>query len=92
MAVDLSVDRLVEEIRNLRNDFSKMSDVLVKDVRRQTGEAAARVRNAAEDTWDDAMDGAAGVARRIEDQPLAATAIAFGVGILLGMLLLGRRR
>ena len=92
MAVDLSVDRLIEEIRQLRSEFNRVSDELTQDVRRQTGEAARRVRSAAEDTWDDAMDGAAGMARRIEDQPLASTAIAFGVGILLGMLLLGRRR
>jgi ElaB/YqjD/DUF883 family membrane-anchored ribosome-binding protein len=90
MAVDL--DRLVAEMKELRSELGRMSEALVGSVKRQTGDAAAKVRDAAEDTWSGAMDATAGVARSIEDQPLVATAIAFGVGMLLGMLFLGRRR
>jgi ElaB/YqjD/DUF883 family membrane-anchored ribosome-binding protein len=50
------------------------------------------VRHAAEDTWSEARGAAAGVAGRIEDQPLAATAVAFAIGMLLGLLLMGRKR
>jgi ElaB/YqjD/DUF883 family membrane-anchored ribosome-binding protein len=92
MATELSVEKLVEEIKNLRRDFSRLRDTAVDRAREQTHDAAARVRHAAEDSWSDAKDAAAGVAGRIEEQPLAATAIAFGIGMLLGMLFLGRRR
>ena len=92
MAGELSIEKLIEEIKNLRGDFSRVSETLVGRAREQTAEAAARVRHAAEDTWSEARGAAAGVAGRIEDQPLAATAIAFGIGMLLGLLLTGRRR
>ena len=92
MVSDLSIDKLFEEIKKLRGEVSRMSDSVVDRARQQTAEAAARVRHAAEDGWADAKGAAADVAGRIEDQPLAATAIAFGVGILLGLLLTARRR
>jgi len=92
MAADLSIEKLVEEIKNLRKDFSHMREQVVDRAREQTHEAAARVRHAAEDGWSEAKGAAAGVAGKIEDQPLAATAIAFGIGMFLGMLLLSRRR
>ncbi len=92
MVAELSIEKLVEEIKSLRSDFSHVSEALVGRARQQTNEAAAKVRHAAEDTWSDAKGAAAGVAGRIEDQPLAATAIAFGIGMLLGLLLMGRRR
>jgi ElaB/YqjD/DUF883 family membrane-anchored ribosome-binding protein len=92
MATELSLDKLLDEIKNLRTDFSRMSESLVGRAREQTHEAAARVRHAAEDSWSEAKGAAAGVADKIEEQPLAATAIAFGIGMLLGMLLLGRKR
>jgi ElaB/YqjD/DUF883 family membrane-anchored ribosome-binding protein len=89
---ELSLEKLVEEIKNLRSDLSWASESLLGRARQQTTEAAARVRQAAEGTWSDARDAASSVTDRIEDQPLIATAIAFGVGMLLGMLLTGRRR
>ena len=92
MAAELSLEKLVEEIKNLRSDLSWASESLFGRARQQTAEAAARVRQAAEGTWSEARDAAATVTDRIEDQPLVATAIAFGVGMLLGMLLTGRRR
>jgi len=92
MAVERSIEKLVEEIRHLRSDFSWISETLVGRARQQTAEAAAKVRHAAEDTWSEARDAAAGVAARIEDQPLVATAIAFSVGFVIGMLFVGRRR
>jgi len=92
MAADLSIEKLVEEIKKLRSEFSQVSETLLGRAREQTIEAAARVRHAAEDGWSEARGAAAVVADRIEEQPLAATAIAFGVGVALGMLLTGRKR
>jgi ElaB/YqjD/DUF883 family membrane-anchored ribosome-binding protein len=92
MAAKMSAEQLVEEMKSLRNEFARVSESMVGRARQQTHEAAARVRHAAEDGWSEAREAAAGVASRIEEQPLAATAIAFGVGMLLGMLLTARRR
>lgn len=92
MAVD--IEKLLGEMKDLRGDLTRLSEALLGSVKRQTGEAAARVRNAAGDTWNGAVDATEGVAKTIEDQPLAATAIAFGVGMLIGLLFfgIGRRR
>ncbi|MGD0191035.1 MAG: hypothetical protein ABSD74_09865 [Rhizomicrobium sp.] len=93
MASERSLEKLLDEIKNLRMDFSRVSESMVDRARQQTHEAASRVRHVAEDAWSDTMGAASDVADRIEEQPLAATAIAFGVGMLLGMLLLsGRKR
>jgi ElaB/YqjD/DUF883 family membrane-anchored ribosome-binding protein len=92
MATELSVEKLLEEIRTMQRDFSRVSEALLDRARRETTETAARVRHAAEDGWAGAKGAASDVAGKIEEQPLAATAIAFGVGMLVGMLFLGRRR
>ena len=91
MATDASIDTLVEEMKQLRTDISRISEAMVGVARRQTNEAAARVRDVAEDGWGEAKGAAADVARKIEEQPLKASAIAFGIGMVLGMLLTGRR-
>ena len=90
--MDRSVDGLVEEIRRLRAEFSKLSESFVGIARNRTGEAAAKVRHAAEDGWTDARSAVEGVSKTIEEQPLAAAAIAFAAGALLGMIFLARRR
>jgi len=93
MAAEVLIEKLIEEIRNLRSDFSCLSESLVSSARQRTSEAAERTSRALKETWSEAKDAAAGVADRIEDQPLTAAAVAFGIGMLLGMLLTtGRRR
>jgi ElaB/YqjD/DUF883 family membrane-anchored ribosome-binding protein len=91
MAADPSINTVVEEMKQLRTDISRISEALVGVARHQANEAAARVRNAAEDGWSETKGAAAGVARKIEEQPLTASAIAFGIGMVMGMLLTGRR-
>jgi ElaB/YqjD/DUF883 family membrane-anchored ribosome-binding protein len=92
MAADPSIDTLVEEMKQLRTDISRISEALVGVAREQANHAAAKVRGAAEDGWGETKGAAAGVARKIEEQPLTASAIAFGIGMVMGMLLTGRRR
>jgi len=92
MAADLSIEKLVEEIKKLRGEFTHVSEVLLDRAKEQAAETAAKVRYAAEDGWSGAKGAAADVAGRIEEQPLAATAIAFGIGMLLGLLLSVRKR
>ena len=91
MTAQLSIDKLVQEIRALQDDFVRLGDALVDRARRQGEQAATRVRDAAGDSWNGAIGAAADVADSIEERPLAATAIAFGVGMLLGLLLTARR-
>jgi ElaB/YqjD/DUF883 family membrane-anchored ribosome-binding protein len=92
MAADPSIDTVVEEMRQLRTDISRISEALVGVARRQANQAATKVRNAAEDGWTETKGAAAGVAKKIEEQPLTASAIAFGIGMVMAMLLTGRRR
>jgi len=79
-------DLLMEEMRQLRTDFGKISDTLINIAKQQTSEAAARANRAAEETWSDAKDMAKDVTKRIEEQPLKSTLIALAVGFLLGLI------
>jgi ElaB/YqjD/DUF883 family membrane-anchored ribosome-binding protein len=92
MDVERSIAGLVEDVRRLRAEFSKFSETLVGAARHRTGEAAAKVRHAAEDGWTDARSAVEGVSKTIEEQPLVATAAAFAIGALLGLIFLRRRR
>lgn len=92
MDMERSIEGLVEDVRRLRAEFSRISDVLLGTARHRTSEAAAKVRHAAEGGWTDAMGTVDDVTRKIEEQPLAATAVAFAIGALLGMIFLTRRR
>jgi len=89
---DMSVDRLMEEMQRLRRDFAQMTESLLGNVGKSTGEAASRVRHAAEDSWGEARDTVGGIARRIDEQPLLSAGVALLIGIILGALFLGRRR
>lgn len=92
MDVERSIEGLVEEIRRLRAEFSKVSESLFGMARARTNETAAKVRHVAEDGWTDARSAIEGVSKTIEEQPLVAASAAFAIGALLGMIFLTRRR
>jgi ElaB/YqjD/DUF883 family membrane-anchored ribosome-binding protein len=92
MDMERSIDGLVDEVRRLRAEFSKVSESFVGIARHRTNEAAAKVRHAAEDGLSDARSKVEGVSKTIEEQPLVATAVAFAIGALLAMIFLPRRR
>ncbi len=92
MDMERSIAGLVEEVRRLRAEFSRVSESLAGIARHRTNETAAKVRGAAEDSWSDARSAVEGVSKTLEEQPLAAVAVAFAIGALLGMIFLTRRR
>jgi ElaB/YqjD/DUF883 family membrane-anchored ribosome-binding protein len=68
----------------------KLADVLKTTASHAGEEAANQARAAGEKAWSGAKTQADELIQRIEDRPLHSTAVAFGVGLVLG-LLFGRR-
>ncbi len=84
------VKKLSDDVGELKAGFSKIADTLSDLVRQRGQEAAARIERTAEDTWAEAKEKLDGVKAKIHEEPVVAVGIAFGVGLLVG-LLFGRR-
>ncbi len=89
--IETDVDALSEEVKKLRADFMKLADVLKTTAGHAGEEAANQARAAGEKAWSGAKTQADEIIQRIEDRPLHSTAVAFGVGLVLGLLFGGRR-
>ncbi len=85
------IEALQAEIKQLRSDLSRLSDTIGDVIRHGGSEAVNRARESGERIWGEAKKRAAGVSEEIEEKPVAAAAIAFGLGIVLGMLFSGKR-
>ena len=85
-----NVEALTSEFKQLRNEFARIASLLEQTARSAGAEAAQRARAAGDRAWAETQAGADQVAERIKEQPLASAGIAFGIGILLG-LIFGRR-
>jgi ElaB/YqjD/DUF883 family membrane-anchored ribosome-binding protein len=82
---------LQADIQKLRADFAKittdMRDVASNGVARAGGKA----QDSAEKMWGEVKRQAHQVGHEIEERPFASALAAFSTGLLLGMLLTGRR-
>lgn len=85
---------LREEIEKLREDLGALRDLMSgisQDAKRAAKvgahEAKARVEDAAHRAKEVGKHTAENIEQKIENNPLAAIGIAFGVGILLGVLM-----
>jgi ElaB/YqjD/DUF883 family membrane-anchored ribosome-binding protein len=85
-----NVEALTSEFKQLRTEFARIASLLEQTARSAGAEAAQRARAAGDRVWAETQSGADQVAERITEQPLASAGIAFGIGILLG-LIFGRR-
>src|ERR1700749_3383031 len=85
-----NIDALAGEFKQLRTEFTRLASLLEQTARSAGAEAANRARAPADRVWAETQSGADQVAEKIKEQPLASAGIAFGVGILLG-LIFGRR-
>jgi len=83
-------EALIAELKQLRADFAKLGELLQATARHASEDAMQRARASGEKAWSEAKTGAEDVIQKIEQNPLSAAGIAFGVGMLLG-LLFGRR-
>ncbi len=85
------VETLRAELKKLREDFAKVGETL-KDVARNRGaEAADRIRSTAERGWTEARSTAQNVLEEMEERPLATGMAVFVAGMLVGLMLGGRR-
>jgi ElaB/YqjD/DUF883 family membrane-anchored ribosome-binding protein len=89
--IETDVQALSEEVLRLRADLAKLAELLKTTAGHAGEEAANQARAAGERAWTGAKSTADEFLQRIEDRPVSATAIAFGVGMLFGMLFGGRR-
>lgn len=92
MGTGSDVDQLRAELRNLREDFSKIADILKDTARTRGAEAAGRIRETAERSWTEARNTAQSVLEELEDRPVGTAMVVFATGVLFGLLLGGGRR
>ena len=88
---ETNVDALAGEFRQLRNEFARIASLLEQTARTAGAEAASRARAAGDYVWSETQSTADNVAEKIKEQPLASAGVAFGVGVLLGLIFGGRR-
>jgi ElaB/YqjD/DUF883 family membrane-anchored ribosome-binding protein len=86
------VKKLSDDMTELRADFTRIAETLADLVRLRGQEAAAKFQGSAEETWADAKQHFEGVKKKIHDEPVTATLAAFGIGLIIGILLFGGRR
>jgi hypothetical protein len=86
------VDQLRSELRNLREDFTRIGDILKDSARTRGAEAADRIRETAERRWSDAKTTAQSVLDEMEDRPIGTAIAVFVAGMLFGLILGGGRR
>ncbi len=91
VGAEIDVETLQAEIKQLRAELGTLSNTIREVVRERGAEAVTTAREAGERVWAEAKEHLNGVAKEIEANPLAATAAAFGLGVLVATLLRGRR-
>jgi hypothetical protein len=86
------VDQLRSELRNLRDDFTKIADILKVSAKTRGAEAADLIRERAERGWTEAKTTAQSVIEELEDRPIGTAIAVFVAGMLFGMMVGGGRR
>ena len=82
---------LQTEVQQLRADIAKIAGTMRDIASNSVVEAGQQVQASTEKVWTEVKRQAGSVGREIEDRPVAAALTAFGAGVLLGLLLNGRR-
>lgn len=89
-AVDPSLADVREDLDQLRADFARLLDTLGKTARNGVKGATGEAEAAAGDVTDWAEGQYQTLRETIREQPITACAIAAGVGVILGQILLRR--
>ena len=90
-AADSDIEALRAELRNLRADFTKITEILKDSARNRGADAADRIRQTAERGWSEAKSTAQNVIDEMEERPLGSAMVVFAAGMLFGLLIGGRR-
>lgn len=85
------VKKLSDDVGELKAGFTRLAETLTDLVRQRGQEAATRLQGTAEDTWSEAKQHFEGVKQKIHEEPMTAVVAAFGIGLLVGIVLFGRR-
>lgn len=88
---EMDLDVVAAELKQLRSDFARLGDTLQGLLRRASQGAASGASEAGERIWSEAKGKAEDLAKTIQEEPLAFTLGALGIGFVLGLLLGGRR-
>jgi len=89
--VDTDIRQLRQELVQLRKDLGQLTTTLEKTAHDGTAEAKDRLRSTVESLRAEATGAAERVSHEIEEKPITGALAAFGVGVVIG-LLLGPRR
>lgn len=89
-AVEPSLADLRQDLDQLRADFAQLLETLGRTARSGVFGAAGDAGSAASDVTDWAEEQYLTLQESIRDQPIKACAIAAGVGVILGQILLRR--
>lgn len=90
-ATERDFDTLLKELNKLRDDMSKLSEVVQQTVRSAGDDVLNEARARGKKAWAQAEGHAESIIDQIEEKPLQAALIAFAIGAFLGFLFGGRR-
>jgi len=82
---------LQADIQQLRADFAKMASDMRGFANSGVSQATGKAQESAEKMWGEVRRHAGQVGQEIEERPLASALVAFSTGLVLGLLLNGRR-
>ncbi len=88
---DPDIRTLRADVAKLRADLAKIGDTLQDIAQARGAEAIDRVQQIGEKVRDETKRRVQSVADEIEERPVTAALVAFGAGVILGMLFSGRR-
>jgi ElaB/YqjD/DUF883 family membrane-anchored ribosome-binding protein len=86
-----NAEALAGEFKQLRAELARMAALIEQTARAAGQEAKNRARAAGDYVWSETQTTADHMAEKIKEQPLASAGVAFGVGVLLGLIFGGRR-
>jgi ElaB/YqjD/DUF883 family membrane-anchored ribosome-binding protein len=82
---------LQADIQQLRADLAKVATDMRNVATSGVAQASGKAQESAEKIWGEVRQKAQQVGQEIEERPLASALTAFATGLVLGMLLSGRR-
>lgn len=90
-SMDTDFAALQADMQQLRADFTKMTTDVRNLANSGYAQASGMAQESAEKVWGEVRRQAQNVTQEIEERPFASALVAFSTGLILGMLLNGRR-
>lgn len=84
-------EKLRADMTQLRADLAKIADTMQGLVRHGKAEAFSKAQESTQRIQDEVKKRAESLAQEIEERPVGAAVTAFSIGLILGLLLGGRR-